>query len=104
MLTFLAVYYSAASISGAFGGVLAYGIQTDLTYTATGRRSWEWLFIIEGTVAVVAGIAIVFLLPRYPDDLQKRDKKHWLLTTEEIDCAAQRCACKFRFPRFSPSA
>ncbi|KAH8697045.1 retrograde regulation protein 2 [Talaromyces proteolyticus] len=74
----------------AFGGLIAYGIQHDLTYTVTGRHPWAWLFLIEGLLAVFAGLLVLVLLPRFPDDLRARNRKHWLFTKEEIDLAADR--------------
>lgn len=43
-----AIYFSAATLSGAFSGLIAYGIGNDLTLAATGREPWRWLFIVEG--------------------------------------------------------
>jgi hypothetical protein len=34
-------------------------------------------------------------LPRFPDDLQKKGKKHWLFTPEEIELATARFGCEF---------
>jgi hypothetical protein len=96
LLTPTAYLYSAATISGAFGGVIAYGVQVNLTYAATGRQPWQWLFIIEGSMAILGSLLVILLLPRFPDDLESRGKKHWLFTAEEIDIAAERCACKFK--------
>uniref|UniRef100_A0A8H7MY37 Major facilitator superfamily (MFS) profile domain-containing protein n=1 Tax=Bionectria ochroleuca TaxID=29856 RepID=A0A8H7MY37_BIOOC len=42
----VAVIYCATTISGAFGGLVAYGIQT--MGTRLGLDPWRWLFIIEG--------------------------------------------------------
>lgn len=41
---------------------------------AAGRPSWEWLFIIEGSMTVVIAILLLPLMADYP--LQS---KHWLL-------------------------
>lgn len=92
--TRIALFYSASSLSGAFGGMIAYGIQSDLTYEITGRHPWAWLFLIFGCVAILVGIIVVVLLPRFPDDLLARNRKHWLFTKEEIDLAAERYGCR----------
>ncbi|KUJ22905.1 putative MFS transporter [Mollisia scopiformis] len=57
----LGLFYTAASLSGAFGGLLARGL------TSIGKRGgqaeWSWIFIIEGLLTVAIGILAYFLLP-----------------------------------------
>src|ERR1700761_8777903 len=89
-----AIFFSCATISGSFGCLIAYGIETHLSLEKTGRSPWSWLFLIEGILAICIGIIAFLFLPRLPDDLQKRGKKHWLFTKEEIDLAASRFACE----------
>jgi MFS family permease len=47
----LGLFYTAASLSGAFGGLLARGL------TSIGKRhglaSWSWIFIIEGLLVSI---------------------------------------------------
>ena len=86
----LAAYYSAATLSGAFSGLIAYGVQIDLDGVG-GRRNWQWLFIIEGALAVGVGIIVILLLPPYPDQI--KTSKHWLFSSEEITLAKDRARC-----------
>lgn len=60
-----AIFYSAAVLSGAFGGLLAGGITGGL-HNAHGIEGWRWLFIIEGVAT--AGVAIIakFILLDFP--------------------------------------
>jgi len=56
----IGLFYTAASLSGAFGGLLARGL------TAVGKvgnqQPWSWIFIIEGLLTVVvAGVAYLLL-------------------------------------------
>ncbi|KAL7915552.1 MFS general substrate transporter [Trichoderma velutinum] len=51
LATRAAAYYSAATLSGAFSGLIAYGVEINLDGVG-GRRNWQWLFIIEGALAV----------------------------------------------------
>ncbi|CZT12114.1 related to allantoate permease [Rhynchosporium graminicola] len=57
----LGLFYTAASLSGAFGGLLARGI------SAIGDRhglyKWSWIFIIEGLLTVAVGFVTYFILP-----------------------------------------
>lgn len=87
----LAAYYSAATLSGAFSGLIAYGVEINLDGVA-GRRNWQWLFIIEGALAVGVGIAFWLLLPPFPDQI--KTTKHWLFSSEEIALAKERARCK----------
>lgn len=42
----LGLFYTAASLSGAFGGLLARGLTT--IGNRHGLHTWSWIFIIEG--------------------------------------------------------
>ncbi|KAJ9629151.1 hypothetical protein H2204_008940 [Knufia peltigerae] len=77
-----------ATRSGSFSGLIAYGIQKNLTLEATGKESWRWLFIIEGTLAMFVGALALLLLPNFPE--QQRGKKHWLYRQDEIEVAINR--------------
>ncbi|TFL05178.1 major facilitator superfamily transporter [Pterulicium gracile] len=80
-ISFLGV---AQSLSGAFGGLLAYGIfRLD---GAHGLAGWRWLYLIEGVFTVFCGLVFFFLLPdnyehawflnRADKDLMKARKAH----------------------------
>ncbi|KAJ4051782.1 hypothetical protein NW761_008804 [Fusarium oxysporum] len=57
----IGIFYTAASLSGAFGGLLARGL------AAIGPRGdlegWRWILIIEGLMTVAAGSIVFFTLP-----------------------------------------
>ncbi|KAJ7683724.1 major facilitator superfamily domain-containing protein [Mycena rosella] len=62
--TRIATFFSAASLSGAFSGILAYGIiRLD---GKRGHSSSAWIFLIEGIITITCGLAGFFLLPRSP--------------------------------------
>ncbi|CAK5279162.1 unnamed protein product [Mycena citricolor] len=58
-------FFSAASISGAFGGIMAYGI-IHLNGKA-GHSGWQWIFIIEGVITVFVGLVSYAFMPSSPD-------------------------------------
>ncbi|OAK97656.1 major facilitator superfamily transporter [Phaeosphaeriaceae sp. SRC1lsM3a] len=53
--------FVASALSGAFGGLLAYGL-TNL-HGAQGLAGWRWLFLVEGIISMIVGIATIFMLP-----------------------------------------
>ncbi|KAI8264978.1 putative transporter [Colletotrichum sp. SAR11_239] len=53
--------FVAAALSGAFGGLLAYGLTS--LHGASGLAGWRWLFLIEGVISLAVGLAIIVLLP-----------------------------------------
>ncbi|KAI9727421.1 MAG: hypothetical protein M1834_008427 [Cirrosporium novae-zelandiae] len=60
-----AVYISAAILSGAFGGLLAGAITSNLE-GAHGIRGWRWLFIVEGAATIGWAICAGFILLDFP--------------------------------------
>jgi MFS family permease len=96
------MYYSASTISGAFSGLIAYGVQRDLTFKHTGREPWRWLFIIEGVLAMAIGILTWSILPPFPDKI--KGGKTWLFSKDEVNMAVARSACKSRFSTCSINA
>ncbi|CAK7566707.1 MAG: hypothetical protein SEPTF4163_004659 [Sporothrix epigloea] len=72
----IASFMCSATLSGAFGGCIAYGVGH--MNGAGGLAAWRWLFIIEGIPSIILGILIFFLLPNYPEDVK------WLSDDEKI--------------------
>lgn len=60
-----AVFFSAATVSGAFGGLLAAAIHN--MDGVGGKPSWAWIFILEGLATVVAGVASFWIIQDFPD-------------------------------------
>ncbi|KAJ5280927.1 MFS transporter [Penicillium angulare] len=71
----LALLYTASAISGAFSGLLAYGIAN--MGGLQNIAGWRWIFILEGLVPVAFGLALPFLLPDGPG------KVKWLTPEEQ---------------------
>lgn len=59
------VYISAAILSGAFGGLIAGAITSNLD-GAHGIPGWRWLFIVEGATTAGWSLISVFLLLDFP--------------------------------------
>jgi MFS family permease len=72
----IALFFSAASLAGAFGGILAYGI-AKMTGVG-GYKGWRWIFIIEGLLTIVVAASAYFFLTNYPDTakfLSEKERK-----------------------------
>ncbi|BFZ65409.1 hypothetical protein YB2330_006575 [Saitoella coloradoensis] len=75
------LFYTAAPLSGAFGGLLASGIAQ--MRGIGGLLGWSWIFIIEGIVTVIFGVVTIFFLPNDPGSAS-------FLTSEERTIAVER--------------
>ncbi|KAF9024730.1 major facilitator superfamily transporter [Hymenopellis radicata] len=61
----VALIFASATLAGAFGGAIAYGIaHMEGTH---GLSAWRWLFILEGLPSAILAFPIYFLLPDYPE-------------------------------------
>jgi MFS family permease len=60
----MALFFSAATCAGAFGGLLARGIME--MDGVGGRAGWSWIFILEGLATLAVAIAAFFLMADYP--------------------------------------
>jgi MFS family permease len=76
----MAIFFSAAAVSGSFGGLLAAAIEN-----LNGKRNisgWAWIFIIEGACTVLVGFASYFIVVDFPAEatfLSKEDRARVLL-------------------------
>ncbi|KAK0647121.1 major facilitator superfamily domain-containing protein [Cercophora newfieldiana] len=62
----MAVFFSAAALSGSFGGLLAAAIQK--MDGLGGYSGWRWIFIIEGILTIVVAFMSFWLVHDFPDD------------------------------------
>lgn len=49
------------NLSGIFSGILAFAFDT--VSGSRGLSGWQWLFLVEGLLTLVLGVAVKFLLP-----------------------------------------
>lgn len=61
----MAVFYVAASLAGAFSGLLAFGIEK--LDGRAGLAGWQWIFLIEGLIPVALSLIIWKILPDSPE-------------------------------------
>ncbi|PPJ61173.1 hypothetical protein CBER1_10295 [Cercospora berteroae] len=75
--TRIAILYTGNIASTAFAGLIAAGVFYGMDDLA-GITGWQWLFILQGVVTAVIGVAAWWILPDYP-----RNTK-WLLEEERL--------------------
>ncbi|KAJ7272076.1 major facilitator superfamily domain-containing protein [Mycena haematopus] len=61
----VAIFFSAATVAGAFGGILAYGIEK--MEGIGGLHGWQWIFCLEGILTVLVAVASYFFMYDYPE-------------------------------------
>ncbi|KYK59244.1 MFS transporter [Drechmeria coniospora] len=61
-----AIFFSAAAISGSFGGLLAAAIQK--MDGLAGLQGWAWIFIIEGMLTIIIALASFWMVHDFPDE------------------------------------
>ncbi|KAK5280366.1 hypothetical protein LTS03_009470 [Exophiala xenobiotica] len=78
----IGLFYTSASLAGAFGGLLARGLSA-IGSNAGLDAGWRWILVIEGLLTFVAGVASYFLLPNSVATA-------WFLKPEERELAQRR--------------
>jgi MFS family permease len=71
----MSVFFSAASMAGAFSGLLAFAIQQ--MHGVANLAGWRWIFILEGIATVLVGMLIPWVLPDSPE------RASWLTVEEK---------------------
>ncbi|KAI0634516.1 MFS general substrate transporter [Trametes polyzona] len=61
----IGLFWGGATFSGAFSGLLAFGIS--FMSGKAGLLGWSWIFIIEGLITIVVAIVAFFVLVDFPD-------------------------------------
>ena len=61
----MAIFFSAATLAGAFGGLLARGI-TEMRGVG-GLPGWAWIFILEGLVTILVAIVAKWVIHDSPE-------------------------------------
>lgn len=73
----MATFFSAATLAGAFGGILARGIaEMD---GVGGLPAWSWIFVLEGIASVLVSLGAYWWIRDYPRH------KPGFLTAAELD-------------------
>ncbi|THH00963.1 hypothetical protein EW026_g1643 [Hermanssonia centrifuga] len=60
----MAYWFGFAAVAGAFGGLIAFGVQN----AHIAMSNWRLLFIVEGIPTVILGVLTLWLLPDRPEE------------------------------------
>jgi len=60
----MALFFSAATLAGAFGGILARGIAE--MNGVGGKSAWAWIFILEGLLSILVSFIAYWAINDYP--------------------------------------
>ncbi|KAH7385556.1 major facilitator superfamily domain-containing protein [Phaeosphaeria sp. MPI-PUGE-AT-0046c] len=60
----MALFFSAATLAGAFGGILARGI-AEMSGVG-GKSAWAWIFILEGLLSILVSMIAYWCIHDYP--------------------------------------
>jgi sugar phosphate permease len=63
----ISLFFSCASLAGAFGGILAWGIAH--MRNVGGYKGWRWIFILEGLLTIVIAVAAYWFISNYPENV-----------------------------------
>ncbi|KAI0716549.1 MFS general substrate transporter [Earliella scabrosa] len=77
----LAYYFGFAAVAGAFGGLIAFGIQ----HVHASVANWKLLFLIEGIPSVLSGLLAMLVLPNRPEETGVFDEKERELALERMN-------------------
>lgn len=70
----VAIILASATLAGAFGGAIAYGVGR--MHRVQDFAAWRWLFILEGIPSCVSSVLVWLFLPDFPEEAL------WLTTAE----------------------
>ncbi|GMK56633.1 hypothetical protein CspeluHIS016_0304730 [Cutaneotrichosporon spelunceum] len=90
----VALFFSSATIAGAFGGLLARLI--NLMDGVAGLQGWRWIFIIEGVATVVVAIASFWMMHDYPDTAKFLTPAERTALTERLRLDNDGCSHEYK--------
>jgi sugar phosphate permease len=77
----MAIFFSAATAAGAFGGLLAFGIMK--MGGVAGLSGWQWIFILEGLLTFCVAMIAYMVMQDYPATAK------FLTQEERVEVAAR---------------
>lgn len=96
----MGLFFGAAAVSGAFGGILAYAIE--LMEGTLGLRGWRWLFIMEAVPVLLLMLVVVFMMPNFPERARflTEDERALAMRRLQMDGSGPVAQAGFSWPQF----
>ncbi|OJT12251.1 hypothetical protein TRAPUB_11185 [Trametes pubescens] len=93
----IAIFSSASSVAGAFGGLLAFAIEK--MGGIGGLAGWSWIFFLEGLLTVMVAAIAYFVMYDYPETAPflTESERAWLVHTLRTDNTGLSKDLKWRF-------
>ncbi|KAF5335197.1 hypothetical protein D9611_010915 [Ephemerocybe angulata] len=91
----IAIFFSAATVAGAFGGLLAYGIEH--MEGIGGLHGWQWIFCLEGIVTVVVAFAAYFYMHDYPETAKFLTEEERIIVVQMLKLDKQGQSTHFEY-------
>ncbi|CAE6480953.1 unnamed protein product [Rhizoctonia solani] len=79
------LFISAGPLAGAFGGIIAYGVQQIRANIGT----WRILFLVEGCPTILVGVLVLMLLPSRPESTRWLSEEERKIATERLQREVQ---------------
>lgn len=79
----ISYFFATSAVSGAAGGLVAYGI--GFMDGTAGWRAWRWIILLNGIPTILTGLAIPFVLPNSTEKakfLTEEDRRTLILLRE----------------------
>ena len=76
-----AYWFGFAALAGAFGGLIAFGIQ----HAHAAIANWRLLFIVEGVPTVLLGVIAMAVLPNRPEETSMFDENEREIALERMN-------------------
>jgi len=96
----VSIFMTAGPLAGVVGGPISGAL---LELRKAGLAGWQWLFIIEGTPAILLGGVVLSLLKDRPQQANwlNEEQKTWLAQTLEAESSALKAAGEGVFAAFT---
>ncbi|KAI0032906.1 MFS general substrate transporter [Vararia minispora EC-137] len=93
----IAIFFAGTTIAGAFGGILAFGIEH--LEGRGGLHGWQWIFLIEGLITIVVALGAYFFMPDYPETARflSEEERNFVVTTLRQERQNQATHFEMRF-------
>lgn len=78
----VAFILASATLAGAFGGAIAFGVGH--INHVQGLSAWRWLFLVEGAPSCLSAFFVLFLLPDYPETVAWLTEDERALTVQRM--------------------